>query len=642
MANFSFEEESVGKSFNTGVWFKIIAYSFKRWYLLTTILLLMVFISFHDTSLIPLLNKAAIDSIQNSVGTIEGMTLTVRLIFGITLELNYWQYVAVLVAAMVIRSICIYVNFFLTNYLQMTIYVSIRQDAFRQVQKLSFSYFDKTSSGWLIARLQSDTSKISDMISWGIIRLLWISFDLIFSLITMFTVSWQMSLLLLATTPLLIAAAPYFQINILRLSRIARNAFSGYVAWLAEVIAGAKTVKTLAIETNVHKEADDIVSDIQRKAFNTSKMQALFYPSVAMISAITTGFVIYFGYLFYGDAQILVNVSTFVLFVGFVRAVYQPIQEYAELFTDLMGTQTSVEKILSLIQTVPTIQDRADVIEKYGTLFDLKKENFEPLEGLIEFKDVSFSYNPGTEIIHRMNLRIEKGSTVAIVGETGSGKSTTVNLLCRFYEPTTGALHIDGRDYRERSVAWLRSNIGYVQQSPFIFSGTIRKNIAYGKLDATDEEVIAAAKAVDVHAFITSLPKGYDTVLKDGGSELSVGQKQLISFARAIIRNPRIMILDEATSSIDTETEMVIQAAIKKILKDRTSIIIAHRLSTIVDSDRILVMKEGVIIEDGNHAALMAKKGVYHKLYMNQFAQLKLEEQIATYQSQFETLKPAK
>ena len=641
MASFSFEEEALSKKVNLGIWGKIFPYALRKWYLLAVLLVLMTLTSFHDASLIPMLNRAAIDSLRDVSNTsLDTIELNVRLIFGIQFTLDFWGYAGVLLGAMILRSIFIYFTFFATNYLEMSIYIAIRQDAFRRVQTLSFSYFDKTSSGWLIARLQSDTSKISDIISWGIIRLLWITFDLTFTLITMFAISWQMSLLLLATTPLMIVIAPYFQIKILQLSRISRNAFSGYVAWLAEVIAGAKTVKTLAIEENVQQEASEIVSDIQVKAFRTAKMQALFYPTVAVISAFSTAVMIYFGYLLLqGNVNtVIIEVSTFVLFIGFVRAVYQPIQEYTELFTDLMATQSSVEKILSLIETQPAIIDRSDVIEKYGTLFNLKQENFETIQGEVSFDHVSFSYNPGVEIIHDMNLTIKQGTSVAIVGETGSGKSTTVNLLCRFYEPSQGSLKIDGVDYRDRSVAWLRSNIGYVQQTPFVFSGSIKKNIAYGKLKATDDEVIEAAKAVGVHAFIMSLPKGYETILKDGGSELSVGQKQLLSFARAIIRNPRIMILDEATSSIDTETEASIQQAIRKILKGRTSIIIAHRLSTIVDSDRILVMKDGVIIEDGNHASLIHKKGHYHRLYMNQFAELKVEEQITTYENQMEKL----
>jgi ATP-binding cassette subfamily B protein len=421
----------------------------------------------------------------------------------------------------------------------------------------------------------------------------------------------------------------------LKLSRIARNAFSGYVAWLAESISGAKTIKTLAIENTVQREADEIVTDIRNKTFKRMKFQAYFRPSVIFVMSLTTAIVIFFGSMFM-EANTTITVATFALYIGFVRAIFNPLQEFAELFGDIVATQSSVEKIVSLIDTKPGIVDTPEVIEKYGTLFDQKRENFEPIKGEIEFRHVDFSYLKDIEVIHDLNLKIKAGQSIAIVGETGSGKSTTVNLLCRFYEPTAGELLIDGSDYRTRSVAWLRSNIGYVQQTPFIFSGTIRKNIAYGKLDATDEEIIKAAKLVDVHEFIMSLPNGYDTILRDGGSELSVGQKQLISFARAIVRNPAIMILDEATSSIDTETEVVIQKAIKDVLKGRTSIIIAHRLSTIVDSDRILVMSDGRIIEDGTHRDLINAKGTYHKLYMNQFAELKLEEQIETYTNQIE------
>ena len=264
------------------------------------------------------------------------------------------------------------------------------------------------------------------------------------------------------------------------------------------------------------------------------------------------------------------------------------------------------------------------------SLFDNKTENFEPMKGDITFDHVSFSYKKDLEVLHDMNIHINAGNSIAIVGETGSGKSTTVNLLCRFYEPTKGQILIDGVNYKDRSVGWLRSNIGYVQQT----KGTIKDNIKYGKLDATDEEVITAAKVVDLHDFILSLKDGYNTFLKDGGDELSQGQKQLISFARAIIRNPKLLILDEATSSIDTETEHVIQEAIAKVLKGRTSIMIAHRLSTIVDCDRILVMKDGKVIEDGNHKVLMEKHGYYYELYMNQFKDLNLEAQIKTFDEQ--------
>jgi len=645
MASFSFEEEELSKKLNFSSWGRIAKYAFKRYWLLLTMLLLMIMITFHDGSFVPLLNRAIIRSlttIENqgnlSSNLIEDLSMNVTLLFGISFTVNYVEYIFLIIAGIMIRAVAIYLLFFTTNYLEMSVYINIRQDAFAQVQKLSFSYFDKTSSGWLIARLQSDTSKISDMISWGITRFVWITFELFFILITMFIISWQMSLVLLATVPIMLLIAPYFQFKILNLSRTARNAFSKYVAWLAEVIAGAKTIKTLSIESNVQKEANEIVTDIRDKAWKTAKMQAYFYPSVTLVSTITTAIVIFVGSSLMLSNTILYDVSIFVLFIGFVSALYTPIQEFVDLFTELMAAQSSVEKILSLIETVPMIIDTPEVESKYGTLLNPNIKMYEPMRGDIEFNNVSFSYNPGVEIIHQMNLTIPRGQTVAIVGETGSGKSTTVNLLCRFYEPTSGELRIDGSDYRTRSVGWLRHHIGYVQQTPFIFSGTIRKNIAYGKLNARDEDIIAASQAVGAHEFIMSLPNGYQTILRDGGSELSVGQKQLIAFARAIVRNPTIMILDEATSSIDTETEALIQKAITKTLKGRTSIVIAHRLSTIVDADRILVMSEGLIIEDGSHKQLMAKKGTYHKLYMNQFAELKVEQQISTFDKQIANL----
>ena len=646
MASFSFEEEALSKKLNFSSWGKIAKYALKRYVLLFIMLFLMVLITFHDGSFIPLLNRGIIRALtaienQGSIGSnlLMDLQIDVTLIFGIAFSINYIEYIILIGIGILIRAVAIYLLFFTTNFLEMSVYIHIREDAFAQVQKLSFSYFDKTSSGWLIARLQSDTSKISDMISWGITRFVWISFELIFILITMFIISWQMSLVLLVTVPMMIFIAPYFQFRILNLSRTARNAFSKYVAWLAEVIAGAKTIKTLSIENNVQKEANDIVTDIRDKAWKTAKTQAFFYPSVTLISTITTAIVIFVGSSLMLSNTIIYDVSIFVLFIGFVSALYTPIQEFVDLFTELMSSQSSVEKILSLIETKPVISDTPEVVAKYGTLLKPNVVAYEKMKGEIEFKDVSFSYNPGTQIIHNMNLLIPRGQTVAIVGETGSGKSTTVNLLCRFYEPTNGELLIDGHDYRTRSVGWLRHHLGYVQQTPFIFSGTIRKNIKYGKLDASDEEMIAASKTVGAHEFISKLAQGYDTILKDGGSELSVGQKQLLAFARAIIRNPTIMILDEATSSIDTETEAMIQKAITRTLKGRTSIVIAHRLSTIVDADRILVMSEGRIIEDGSHRDLMLKKGTYHKLYMNQFAELKVEQQIDTFDQQIATLK---
>jgi ATP-binding cassette subfamily B protein len=334
----------------------------------------------------------------------------------------------------------------------------------------------------------------------------------------------------------------------------------------------------------------------------------------------------------------VVDVVLLVMFIGYINNIYNPIQEFADIFGDIMDTQASVEKVMSIIKTQPEIVDRPDVIEKYGTFENPKKENYEKMTGDIKFDNVAFSYIEGVEVLHPLNLTIKAGTSVAIVGETGSGKSTFVSLLLRFYQPTKGRILIDGFDYRDRSTGWLRSNTGFVSQSSFIFNGTIFDNIRYGKLDATLEEVISASKAVNLHEFVEKLPDGYNTKLSDAGQELSVGQKQLISFARAIIRDPRLMVLDEATSSIDTETEALIQGAVNKALKGRTSIIIAHRLSTIVDCDRILVMKDGNILEDGSHKDLMAKKGAYYNLYMNQFRELQVDQQIKQFETQLKDL----
>lgn len=318
--------------------------------------------------------------------------------------------------------------------------------------------------------------------------------------------------------------------------------------------------------------------------------------------------------------------GVFVMFISYTIQFFDPVSQLAGTIAEIQQAQASAERIISLVETEPDIWDKKEVIEKYGDLFTPKKENWEQINGDIEFKNLYFSYKNGEKVFQNFNLNIKKGQTIALVGETGSGKSTIVNLLCRFYEPTSGEILIDGKDYRQRSLLWLQSNLGYVLQSPHLFSGTIKDNIRYGKLDATDEEIIRAAKLVDAHQFIMETENGYDTDVGENGGNLSTGQKQLISFARAIVGNPAIFVLDEATSSIDTETERVIQNAIEKVLSDRTSFVVAHRLSTIVSADKIIVLRKGKIEESGTHGELLRNKGYYYRLYTNQLLQEKEEE----------------
>lgn len=634
------ERDDVNKKFSIKVWGRVLKYTLEKWPLLVLLFTTILITSFFDSSFTPMMNASAINSLQYNVGIVDNFLdakFTITML-GITFgEVNYIGFAVIYAVGILVRSTTIFITFFVTNLLEMQVLVSLRRDAFNKVQQLSFSYYDKTPTGWLIARMQNDASTIAEILSWGIIRLLWIAGDFLFTIITMFTTNWILSFVILALSPLLFGLMWVFNKIILVRHRTARNAYSNYVRWLAECIAGTQTIKTLSIENVSNKEADGVITDVKNKRYKAAIPNAFYSATFDILSAATIALIIYIGaYVMKAGVEQTVSIATLVLFIGFVTAIYNPLTEFSELFAEFVATQASIEKLSDLIETKPELQDKPEVIEKYGDLFNNKVEAFEPIEGEIYFNHVSFSYIDEIEVLHDLDLRIKKGTNVAIVGETGSGKSTTVSLLCRFYEPTKGQIEIDGVNYLDRSMGWLRSNISLVQQTPFIFSTSIKNNVKYGKLDATDEEVIEACKTVGVHDFIMSLKDGYDTILEEQGAELSVGQKQLISFARAIIRNPKIMILDEATSSIDTETEKQIQNAVNTVLKGRTSLIIAHRLSTIVECDRILVMSEGKVIEDGNHKSLMAKKGAYYNLYMNQFQELSIDQQIKTYEEQIE------
>lgn len=630
------ETVNQSKKLNLKIWAKIFKYAKKEWPLLLVILLCMLFTAFYDSSFLPLMNSTAI----NTLTGLNGSIIDIRLLefnivaYGINFPtINYYGYCIILLVAILIRAFSVFFTFFITNKIGVNIMTALRRDSYKVIQELSYSYFDKTPSGWLISRLQSDVNAIGETMSWGISRFFWSVFDLFFTLITMFTIDWRLSLIILSMTPLISVIFIYLNRVILDKHRKSRTAYSSFVKWLSECIAGVKTIKVLSIEEKVYDEQQQIVENVRDLRFKAHIPNALFNPLFNVLSAITTAIIIACGlYAFNGSIQI----STLILFIGFVTSIYNPLIDFSDTFAEFMSTQANAEKLISLIETKPEIKDNEEVISKYGTLFNPKLENYEHMEGSIEFKNVSFSYIKDIEVIHNMNLKIDKGDVVAIVGETGSGKSTTVNLLCRFYEPTSGEILIDNINYKDRSLGWLRSNIGYIQQNPFIFSSSFKDNIKYGKQNATDEEIIEICKDLGLHEFIMSQKNGYDTIIKEGGSELSVGQKQLLSFARALIRNPSIMILDEATSSIDTETEQEIESTLFRFIKGRTSIIIAHRLSTIVDCNRILVMKNGVIVEDGNHVSLMKQKGYYYELYMNQFKELDISSQLDIYKSQIE------
>ena len=508
----------------------------------------------------------------------------------------------------------------LGGILELKFYKGLTKETFAKLQNQPFSFFDRSSVGWLMARVSSDTALLGSIISWGLVDIIYAIFKLLFIFIIMFTIKPILSLIMLVIIPLVTIVASIFNNIIVKLSRKQRKVNSEITSYLNEGIGGAKTSKTLVLEEKSVNEFKGIVNKYKKTTIKIAWSQTLFYQIIAISSAIALALMGYFG------GMALDDVTTLFLFLSYSTSFFDPVLNIARLSNDLRHAQVAGERVFDLNDIVPEIKDSKEVIEKYGDYINLKKENFEELKGDVSFNNVSFAYKNGKKVLSDFSLMVKQGQSVALVGKTGAGKSTIVNLLSRFYEPTSGNITIDGVDYKKRSVAWLHYNLGYVLQTPHLFSGTIMENIRYGNLSASDEEVIKAAKIANADEFISKLEKGYNSEVGEGGNRLSLGQKQLISFARAIIANPKIIILDEATSSIDTETEYVIQRAIKNILSGRTSFIVAHRLSTIVNCDIILVVDDGKIIEKGTHDELMKNKGYYYSLFTNQFIDEKMKE----------------
>ncbi|MDI9458933.1 ABC transporter ATP-binding protein [Candidatus Darwinibacter acetoxidans] len=508
----------------------------------------------------------------------------------------------------VFQSINIYLFIANAGRVESGLTYTIRNEGFTHLQRLSFSFYDKRASGWLLARLTSDANRLGEIVSWSIIDLLWGAAAMALYAAVMFTLNWRLALLTMIVLPPLAVASVYFQKRILRAYRTVRRLNSRITGAFNEDIMGATTTKILSREEKNLEEFQQLTMGHRAASIRAATLSALFMPIVLVLSSVGTALTLWRG----GTGVVAGTISYGVLaaFISYTVQFFEPVREIARIFAELQMAHASAERVMGLLNTVPDIQDRPGL-----------QGQWPKLRGAIRFENVSFAYNPQEPVLTNFDLDIEAGQTVALVGETGSGKSTIVNLVCRFYEPTAGRILIDGVDYRERPLAWLQSSLGCVLQNPHLFSGTIKENIRYGKLSASDEEVERAAKLVNAHDFIVRLPKGYDTEVGEGGGLLSTGQKQLISFARAILADPAIFILDEATSSIDTETEQLIQEAIETVLEGRTSFIIAHRLSTVRFADLILVIRDGKVQERGNHEELMKARGYYYQLYTNQFVE---------------------
>ncbi|NLY76678.1 MAG: ABC transporter ATP-binding protein [Tissierellia bacterium] len=542
------------------------------------------------------------------------------------------EFMLVFIIIALFQSFNIYLFVALNGKMETIISYTIRKRAFENLQIQPLSFYDKKAIGWLMARLTSDITRISEIISWGFGDLAWGLAMMIAVAVSMLLLNLKLALITLTVVPLLAVVSIYFQRKILSAQRKVRKINSHITAQYNEGISGAKTTKILNREEINLLEFSNLTQSMKAASVKATLISSLYIPIVIILGSIGTALV-----MTYGGIRVATNTisyGTIVAFISYSMQFFEPIRQLATIIAEVQSAKASAERVFFLIEEVPDIADQEEAVEKYGDFFNPKKENWPEIKGKVEFKNVFFAYEDGELILENFNLTVEAGESIALVGETGSGKSTIVNLLCRFYEPTRGEILIDGINYKDMPQVWIHENLGYVLQSPHLFSGTIKENIKYGNLDASDEEIIEACKLVNCHDFIVKMEKGYDTEVAQGGSSLSTGQKQLISLARAIVRNPKIFVLDEATSSIDTETESIIQSAIDKVLKGRTSFIIAHRLSTIKKADRILVIKDGKIIEEGKHKDLIARKGYYYKLYTNQYIEEKSREVLSNMPSE--------
>ncbi|MCR5735577.1 MAG: ABC transporter ATP-binding protein/permease [Lachnospiraceae bacterium] len=516
-----------------------------------------------------------------------------------------------------------YVTTYICSRLELWVDRDLRNKAFHHLQTLSFSYFNKHNVGYIHARIMSDTGKIGVLTSWRMMDIVWNLSYIICVIAVMLLVNLKLALVLMALIPVAVVVIIYFQAKLVPLNRRVREINSTITGDFNEGITGIHTIKTLVAEEKMNESFREDTSDMEKTSVRTAHHSALFKSLMTFLSYFALALVLWQGGRLTMDNVILIG--TLSVFMSYALGILEPIQNIINTISELITIQVNIERFTGLISTSSDVKDTDEVVEKYGSTFEPKYENWEELKGDVEFKDVSFIYPDGDEyVLKDFNLSIPYGTNVAIIGETGAGKSTLVNLVCRFYEPTKGRILIDGRDARERSQSWLHSNLGYVLQTPHLFTGTVRENLKYGKEDADDEEIIKALKAVCAYDIVMKMDKGLDTDIGEGGSSLSTGERQLLSFARAILADPKILILDEATSSVDTVTEKVIQDAIKTVIKGRTSFVIAHRLSTVVDADIILAVKDGKIVEQGNHRELMEKKGYYHTLYMSQFIEASL------------------
>lgn len=596
----AYEEQEYDKPFSIKVWGKMLPFfrPYKRYFAVT--LGLNIFLAGIDVA-VPLFQSYAIDRF-----------ITADRLTGLS------GFALAYAAVIVIQTMCVYFSVRAATTIEMNVGKDLKWAQFEHLQRLSFSYYNTTPVGYIHARVMSDTLRIATVVAWGLVDMFWALLYVVSVFGIMFFLNVRLALVILLIVPCIAVLTVYFQNKILHWNRKVRKINAQITSAYNEGITGVKTSKSMGIEEDNEKAFFERTAQMHRAASHSAKLNAVYIPTILLFGSIAAAVVLAQGG--YMVKEEIMKLGTLSVFISYAVIIFEPIQQLARLLAELISCQANIERVMDLLEQEPNVVDRAEVLEKYGDAFHPKRENWEKIKGDIVFEDVSFRYPDGKEfVLEHFDLHVPAGMNVAIVGETGAGKSTLVNLVGRFFEPTKGRILIDGVDYRERSQLWLHSQIGYVLQNPHLFSGTVRENIRYGRLTATDEEVEEAAGNVSADEVVRKLEKGYDSDVGESGGRLSTGEKQLISFARAILASPSIFVLDEATSSIDTQTEQLIQQATARLLKGHTSFIIAHRLSTIRQADLILVVKDGKIIERGTHKELLGVRGYYYELYSRQF-----------------------
>jgi ATP-binding cassette subfamily B protein len=586
---FEFEEEEFSTEFNGQTLLRILAQTRPHWRWVVGFLLAIIMVSVLD-SYFTFLSKQIVDDaiVPGDRATLARLTT----IYG---------------SLIVIQAIGVFGFIFLAGILGERIRYDLRKGMFNHLQTLSFSYFDRTPVGWIMARVTSDSDRIAELVTWGMLDVTWGVMNITTAMYFMLRINWRLALIVLTILPVLVIVAAQFKKRILVEYRQVRKINSKITGAYNENINGVRVVKALGREEENLHEFSGLTGEMYRASYRAAWLSALFLPVVQFISAVAVGSIIWYGGL---QAEVgAMTVGGIQAFVSYVTFMLWPVQEMARVYAEMQHAIASAERVFSLIDAVPEVIDQPDAFDPGS------------IRGDVEFDNVDFWYEPDNPVLTGFNLTVRRGETIALVGPTGGGKTTIVNLICRFYEPKRGTICIGHRDYRDLSLQAIQSRIGIVLQTPHLFSGSIRENIRYGKLDATDQEIEEAARLAGAHDFIRTLEQGYDEEVGEGGELLSVGQKQLLSLARAILAQPEIFIMDEATSSVDTLTEDLIQRGMEALMKDRTSFIIAHRLSTIKRADRILVIHAGRIVEMGTHAELLRQRGHYFRLYTRQFRQ---------------------